>query len=210
MFSISKLEIERDGKAEKIDAGEELERRKRIEALKAQVRALGGTVNEVAAPGLPLAMEEAFLRNILAYEKGPFTTHFAQLTRSGFEFPRSRKLDDRQLSAKLAELIRRLAEMGIYLSHTDHLSDRQLYDWLRYDGLRGEIPDLPHDPHEAWHLDLLGGYSEKDISLYQQFYACKEERENHQMECPDQPVPPRTKPPFDRDSKLPKSPFQTA
>jgi hypothetical protein len=69
------------------------------------------------------------------YGSSPYDAHepqpeFARLTRGGLALPPPESLDDMALTAKLWELIGVLAERHVYLYHTDHLSDRELYTEL--------------------------------------------------------------------------------
>ena len=54
------------------------------------------------------------------------------------------------------------------------------------------------------HLDVLGGCSDEDITLQMRYYASEEERARWLADFPDFPMPPREKPLFKRDQKLPK------
>ena len=42
------------------------------------------------------------------------------------------------MTIKLKEIVERMATLGAYLLHTDHLTDRELYVYLFADGLREE------------------------------------------------------------------------
>src|SRR5438552_225451 len=54
------------------------------------------------------------------------------------------------------------------------------------------------------HLDVLGGCSEEDLVLQMRYYADESYRAWWDAEFPDFPMPPREKPPFDRDRQLPQ------
>jgi hypothetical protein len=58
-------------------------------------------------------------------------------------------MSESQLSAKLDELVRHMALLGIYLSSTDHLSDRELYRRLWAELLREPATLMPHNPDYA-------------------------------------------------------------
>ena len=62
-------------------------------------------------------------------------------------------MDDLQLEAKLWETIEGLASLRVFLSQTDHLSDRALYTLCWHDLLREAVKDLPPDDSAAWHID---------------------------------------------------------
>lgn len=54
------------------------------------------------------------------------------------------------------------------------------------------------------HLDVLGGCSEEDLILSMRYYSDDEERVEWQKDFPDFPMPPKEKPPYDRDRMLPQ------
>jgi hypothetical protein len=116
-------------------------------------------------------------------------------------------LDERRLTAKLWEVLEALARLRVFLSQTDHLSDRELYTHLWADTLREAIPDLPFDEHSAWHIDILGGCSEEDIDLHMKYYADESDRRDWLKQFPDYEMPAHEDPPYDRDRHLPRSGF---
>ena len=147
-------------------------------------------------------IEEAFLENVLALETHGFVCPFDTLVKDGFDLPLPEKLDDAALTAKLWELIRELARSRLFLHSTDHLTDRELYTWLVTDALREELMGFGL-PFGNCHLDVLGGCSEEDIVLSMRYYADDEERTRWLKDFPDFEMPPREKPPYDRDRHLP-------
>jgi hypothetical protein len=151
-------------------------------------------------------LEEAFLEHVLALETHGFVRPFDTLVRDGFELPPPEKLEDAALTAILRKLIHALAACRLFLHSTDHLSDRALYTWLWSDGLREEMMGFGL-PMGNCHLDVLGACREEDIILQMRYYADEEERARWAADYPDFPMPPREKPPFDRDRHLPQAPF---
>ena len=149
-------------------------------------------------------VEEAFLENVLALETHGFVCPFDTLIKDGFDLPPPEKLDDAALTAKLWELIRELGKRRLFLHCTDHLSDRELYTWLVTDALREEMMGFGL-PFGNCHLDVLGGCSEEDIILSMRYYSDDEERARWAKDFPDFVMPPKEKPPYDRDRLLPKS-----
>ena len=97
--------------------------------------------------------------------------------------------------------------MGAYLLHTDHLSDRELYEYLYNDGLREEAVLFPENPSYAYMIDLIGSGSEEDNQTYLKYYADEEHRKQWAFDWPDDVIPEHEDPPFDRDQYLPKSPI---
>ena len=112
-------------------------------------------------------------------------------------------MNDEQLTAALWEVIHGLASMRVFLSQTDHLSDRQLYTELWQRVLREENPVLPDDPVGAWHVDLLGGCSEDDIFVHMKYYADERYRQQWLADFPDYVMPAHEDPPHDGDRYLP-------
>ena len=118
---------------------ERIDREIRINELKHQAEDLaGGEFTSMDGDDCPPEVAEQFWQNIVDYERAPLTTHFDQLAGSGFELPPPDALSDEALSARLWALIRRRAERRVFLSRTDHLSDRELYSHLYFDALREE------------------------------------------------------------------------
>jgi hypothetical protein len=175
-----------------------------IDQLKQQLRQIaGGEVTFGHASGLDPALEEAFLEHVLEFETQVGVRPFEVLVRDGFDLPPPGRLGEKALTAKLWELIRALAERRLFLERTDHLSDRELYAWLWGEVLREEFMGFGL-PSGNWHVDVLGGCSEEDLILSMRYYADEEERARWAAEFPDFPMPPREKPPYDRDRRLPQ------
>lgn len=137
-------------------------------------------------------------------EEAPLTTDAEELKRAGFELPAEATLSDAALALKLRELIDELARMRVYLTSTDHLTDRDLYRVLTESLLLEERHDVPMAPGSAWHLDVLGGWSDEDRLVYLQYYADEGERDEAADEGTE--VPPRRRRPANRDASLPRPP----
>jgi len=184
---------------------EDVDREKRIAELKRQAQELsGGKMLEGGAEDTPPEVTEGFWKHVVDYEKAPWTTNFQQLEEAGIQLPAPETLNDEQLTKKLWEVIRALALLRVFLEHTDHLSDRELYTELWSDMLREEIKAMPPDPDGAWHLSPLGGCSEEDIQLDMKYYADDDWRHSFQEEFPDFVMPEHEDPPYDRDRLLPQ------
>jgi hypothetical protein len=182
-----------------------VDREIRIEKMKRDLEEIaGGNMFSGSLGPVPLAMEEAFLEQVLAYEQAEFDTHFNRLVRRGIVMPPAAELDDATLSAKLAEVVHKLGELHCFLYDTDHLSDRELYDWLLTSGLRDESPDISGMPGGAWNTSPIGAGSAEDTPIWLKYYACEEDRRRWQLDFPDDAMPAHESPPFDRDRHLPK------
>lgn len=128
---------------------------------------------------------------------------FDYLKETGVSLPKPKTLNDEQLHDKLWEVIRAMAEVNQILYHTDHLSDRQLYEALWDDILREPTYINPEDPNTVTHIDILGGCSEEDIRNRLKYYADEDERESFACEYPDDDIPDHEDPQYDRDRYLP-------
>ena len=117
------------------------------------------------------------------------------------------EITDETLAPILWELLHNLALRGFYVSHTDHLSDREVYSALWHQGLR-EPASLPgRNPRGGWFHDFLGSWGEDDLRIWLRYYATDEERAKHQAEWPEDVLPPKEQLPCNRDWRLPKGPF---
>jgi hypothetical protein len=177
----------------------------RIAKLREQLEKIGGSTTTLES--MPADMEEEFLRHVLEYETAEPISLFRLLENAGLEIPAPDQLDDTSLTAKLQDIIQRMATLGAYLLNTNHLSDRALYEYLYQDGLREEAVLFPENPSYAYMIDLTGSGSDEDNLLYLKYYADEEHRKQWALDWPDDPMPQHEDPPFDRDSSLPQSPL---
>ena len=178
----------------------------RIAKLRAELEKLGGTAMQLIE--MPADFEEEFLRQVLEYETREPISLFCLLENSGLSIPAPDAVDNDALSIKLNEIVERMASMGAYLLHTNHLCDRELYDYLYRDGLREEAVRFPENPSYAYMIDLTGSGSDEDNEPYLKYYADEEHRRRWANDWPDDPIPEHKDPPFDRDRFLPQSPVE--
>lgn len=136
------------------------------------------------------------------FEHAPLTTNLEQLAEAGVVLPAADDLTDDEVQEWMWELIEGLGELGIYLLHTDHLSDRALYRHMTESVLAEPVRDLPPDAGVHEFIDLVGGAAESQIELYQRHYASEEERlaffASHGYSVAREPRP------YDRDQDLPR------
>lgn len=130
-----------------------------------------------------------------------------QLRSAGIPLLPPAELTDETLTAKLWELLHNLACTGFYVSHSDHLSDRELYAELWTKGLRDEALLPGKCKTGGWFHDLLGSWGEDDMQLWLRHYANDEERAQHAQEYPKDTIPPKEPPVANRDWRLPKGAF---
>ena len=147
--------------------------------------------------------DRTFWMMVYDFERAPWTTNRRQLGELGIEVAPLGELAPEQVPERLLEVIAALARLNVYLLHTDHLSDVELYRRLSEEILDEEIRDVPVCPGVREYIDLLGGCSGADSDAYLKHYASDEERELHRREHGS--VPRHEPPPFDRDRHLPRS-----
>ncbi|HEX9255174.1 MAG TPA: hypothetical protein VF938_06500 [Candidatus Angelobacter sp.] len=179
----------------------------RIEALKRQAEELcSGRMKIGSLDDYPaeVEVEEAFWKHVVDYEKAPWTTHFQQLENAGVSLPPPDSLKDEEVTAKLWELIQKLALLHVFIEQTDHLGDRELYTHLWTNSLREETKALPLAANSAYHIQLLGSCSEEDMLLYLKYYADDDFRRQWHKDWPNDPIPRHEDPRYDRDRLLPK------
>lgn len=180
----------------------------RINELKEEARELaGGQMTDWENDDCPPGLAESFWQNVVNYEKAPWTSEFEKLREAGVILPPPDEMNDVELTAKLEEIIRSLADRRVFVSTTNHLSDRELYAYLRSEVLHEATKDLPTDPYSAHQFDLLSSGSEEDTFLYLKHFADAEWRANWMKNFPDYEMPEHVDPPYDRDCHLPKATY---
>lgn len=117
------------------------------------------------------------------------------------------EITDETLTPILWELLHNLALRGFYVLHSDHLSDHELYAELWERGLRDPAHLPGRNPRGGWFHDFLGSCGEDDTRLWLRYYASDGDRAKHAKEYPKDKLPPKEKPPCNRDWRLPKGPF---
>jgi hypothetical protein len=188
-----------------INFADEPTQEERIAKLRQEVEKLGGST--MSLESMPADMEEEFLRHVLEYENAEPISLLRLLENSGLEVPAPDHLRDDTLTAKLKEIIERMATLGAYLLHTNHLSDRALDEYLYHDGLREEAVLFPENPSYAYMIDLTGSGSEEDNQIFLKYYADENYRQQWASDWPADNIPEHEDPPFDRDRFLPQSPI---
>ena len=119
------------------------------------------------------------------------------------------ELDDRQLPGRLWEWLYAAAARRFFFWSTDHLSDRELYTLLWEEWLAEPTADLPPEA-ETNTTTIISEYNAPGMTheeIWLRYYASDEERARHATDWPKDVLPPKVKPPFNRDWRLPKGPF---
>ena len=123
-------------------------------------------------------------------EFAPLTTNLAQLREIGVEMADPMVLDDAELASSLDGVIRGLAVIDVYLLHTGHLDDRELYTLLR---------DVPAGCGSREWIDVAGG---SDRETFLAWYADDDDREEARLD--GEILPDRRPLKSDRDARLPR------
>jgi hypothetical protein len=189
------------------ETDELVDRALRVAHLKHQVEQLtGGDALIGTSKPLPLDLQEQFWSNVLAFESAPLVKRRELLDRDGIHPPPPETLTNELLTRELWHVISALARHGIFLTHTDHLSDRELYTLLVDRLLEQETELLPSNSGWNCHvaIDEYGTPAEDGLQIYLRFYASEMDRQLWTDDDPDQHLPPHEEPPFNRDHRLPR------
>ena len=180
----------------------------RINELKEKAHELTGEeMVSFESDDCPPEIREAFWQNVVNVESGGWTTARKQLEKDGVKLPPPEELDDTQVTTKLWEIIHQLVKHHTFFYNTNHLSDRELYEELWQESLNEEFPDmLVASPTGAYIIDMVGSGSEEDTYIHMKYYANDKDRDDWMKEFPDYQMPPKEKPPYDRDRLLPPLP----
>lgn len=180
----------------------QVDRRIRRDRLREQIRELGGIVGGPEG-GEVSDVELTFLERVVAWETGPRSSHRAWLARKGLTFVPPAELDGPGLTKELWRLIRGLARARVFLYHTNHLSDSELYARLWNEVLPAECPDFVRTIDDACHWDFADAGSGDD-ETWLRYYASPADRREWDRQFPGTPLPARRRPPYHRDRLLPK------
>jgi hypothetical protein len=184
---------------------DDIDHKIRVNEKKEQIREVAGKeFAEGFSENCPPELREAFLDSVLAYEKMPQGSQLAHLAKDGLLFPDPAKLSDKEVSAELKKWIDVMAKRNMYLSSTNHLSDRELMVWLREEGLAERGPDYSKARGAMWGTSPIGSGSDEDQQIWLAYYATEKERKEHKKKYPEVPIPPRAKQKSNRDKTLPQ------
>lgn len=166
-----------------------------------KIRELGGIMSEPVQDEVS-DLELEFLNRVIAWETSPLSTHRAWLAREGLVFPAPEDLDGPGLERELWRLIEVLAVARVFLSHTDHLSDDELYGKLWHEVLNADAPDSARTDDDAchWNFADAGGSGER---IWLTYHASDEDRQDWKDSFPEVVLPPRQRAPYARDHRLP-------
>jgi len=151
--------------------------------------------------------EEAFLESVLSADGLSKRTLLDMLSELSIDLPRPKKLKDRELTAKLWQVIHALLGQSIVLCNTDHLSDRELYTLLW-----GEVLHKPFviSPHYTLYVDMTKTGVDGGMPIYLKYYATEAQRKMYSEFYPAFKMPRHIAPPCRRDHLIPDVPPQAS
>jgi len=96
---------------------ERVDREIRINELQEEASELTvGKMHGWESDNYPPEIAESFWQKVVDYEKAPRTCHLEQLVIAGVDMPPAESMTDEMLSAKLWEVIHRLAERRVFIT----------------------------------------------------------------------------------------------
>src|SRR5688572_10363962 len=186
------------------------EQESRIQELKRQAEGSSDaetlSVNFAAPKAPPVPGGQQFWATVHPHQATPLTSEFEQLQQQGVALPPPEQLDDAGVARKVAEIVDAMSRRNVFLEHTDHLSDRALYEHLYRETLHEAKKDIAPGDGAFSSIDLssAGTDDDKDDNeTFLRFYADDATREQFKDYYPDG-LPPRQPRPFDRDRHLPQ------
>jgi hypothetical protein len=138
------------------------------------------------------------------YEEAPITTWAQELWVRGYDFGSVDDLSHAEVSSQLWQLLDALAGMRVFITNTDHLSDRQLFDRLVLEHLTLPVAQIVNDAHSCCVVDIVGAEVHEDPSAWLTYYASNRERMEWAKQNIGKPLPPTCKPLWVRDILLPR------
>lgn len=190
------------------DDEREIERRMNVHRLKNEAKEIvGGEMTVFESDAAPAEVLEEFWKHVVEFERAPLVTTHQKLEAAGLPMPPDSQLSDEALHTRLWQIIEWLAARQTFLYDTDHLSDRELYRYLREEGFTEPIPDLSPQSMMRHHLSPIGSGNEKDTWINFRFYADEDSRRSWMEQFPDYEMPPREPAPYNRDHLLPQADY---
>ncbi len=108
----------------------------RVNELRAEAQELtGDKIEAFENPDAPPEVIEQFWENVVAFEQADWTSDREELEADGVHLPSPDEVKDELLPELLLKIFQHMAEGGTFAFNTDHLSDRELYEYLWCEGL---------------------------------------------------------------------------
>ncbi len=175
----------------------------RLESLREDLESLRSN----ADPSIPIPeIPDDFLRRLVRQGSPHATLPGKFLARCGFDLQRPDRLSPEQLRPELWKVIWIMGLLRLFLEHTDHLSDLELYTFLVEEALQEPTVFMPGEHNPPFYMiDPIGGGSTEDIRLLLTYYGDtldSEMRSDLAVDLPGGPITPLPRP-ADRDRFLP-------
>lgn len=147
---------------------------------------------------------DSFKRWIKKVDEAPTTTWKEELSVRGYDFVYRLDENDAEVRLRLEILLEALAGMQVFVSNTDHLSDRELYTVLLNKHLVQAVAQIPFDNHTGCVIDIIGSEVQEDPLNWLRYYASNRERMEWAKQNVGKRLPALEQPPYSRESRLPK------
>jgi uncharacterized Zn-finger protein len=118
--------------------------------------------------------------------------------------PAPDSLDDWEFAEQLNKLVDDLADLNVFLVHTDHLSDKRLYKLLWKNELKRPYSNETKKDDAPLVLDMCPDDDPKEVNNWLSYYADDEQRKAWAEEHSDKKLPLCKKLPYKRDENLPQ------
>ena len=148
-------------------------------------------------------MLNAFRSWIKQLEEAPVTTWKEELSVRGYDYEWCSADSDSVITVKLWSLLDALAGMRIFVTNTDHLSERELYELLVNVYIVKQVAQIPLDHHMACMIDIVGSEVEDNPSNWLRYYASSRERLEWARQNIGKRLPTVEKLPYSREDQLP-------
>lgn len=136
-------------------------------------------------------------------EEAPVTTWKEELSVRGFDYEWCSSDSDVVVSEKLWSLLNALAGMRIFVTNTDHLSERELYELLVNVYIVKQVAQVPLDRNMACMIDIVGSEIEDNPANWLRYYASSRERLEWAKQNVGKMLPTAEKLPYSREDQLP-------
>ena len=160
------------------------------------------SISSVNVQHISLHSENEYLAAMLEWEMAPVVPIYRWFEPE-LRPPHSSRLDDKDISKILGDIIASLYEKEIVLDFTDHLSDRELYQVICQDILPSREKKIDKRRGALhWDCSYIGGVS--DPTAWLTYYAGDEDRDDW-AERYGLPLPEKELPSYPRS--MPQDPF---
>lgn len=147
----------------------------------------------------PEALFWEFVRNSAASEPAEEPVLVRdEMDRLGWLPQRNSCASDAELPNAIERIVLDLAWLHVYVQHTHHLNDRELYEFLMELIFEHDLETWPEDPYFASVVSALEG-DPYGWETYLRYYEGEDCRRYLHREAPPEQHPAKEEPPFPRD-----------